>query len=152
MRCHISRHISCFKMRAVPQRERLKRAESSLSALKMRIAPQRERIETPNAHRVRFALSKCAPRHCESDSTHTKCAEGSPWALRMRTAPQRERFDPPKVCKGFTHLAFSSLHCAAARASRPILTVPRLPSLRPSAKVLRLPQNCSKKCCACHAK
>ena len=103
-----------LKMRTAPQRERfdLPKVRRGFvktclprnlhpGALKMRTAPQRERFDPPKVQTVRFACSKCAPRHSESDLTHPKCAEGSFRMLKMRTAPQRERFDTPKVRRGF---------------------------------------------------
>ena len=95
----------CVQMRAAPQRERFDPPKVcrgfTLRAQNVHRAAARAIRPTQAAQRVRFACSKCAPRHSESGLTYPKCAEGSLCMLKMRAAPQRERFDPPKVRRGF---------------------------------------------------
>ena len=68
-------HFACFVSHAQNARRAIARALGPAQSAQM----------------VRFAFSKCAPRHSESDLTHPKCAEGSLRVLKMCTAPQRER-------------------------------------------------------------
>ena len=100
----------------------------------MRAAPQRDRFDPPKVRRSYFALSKCAPHHNMSNSTHPmcaecskcaprhsesnltpKCAEGSLRMLTTRAPPQRERLDPPKVRRRFASL-WQNVRRATARA------------------------------------
>ena len=59
---------------------------------------------TQSAQRVRFACSKCAPHHSESDSTHPKCAEGSLCThfASAKCAPRHSKSDwtHPKCANG----------------------------------------------------
>ena len=76
-------------------------------------------------YRHDFAISKCAPHHGKSNSTHPKCAEVSLCDLKMCTAPQRDRFDPPKVRRGFTLQAQNVLR-STAKAIQPIQSAQRV--------------------------
>ena len=158
----VSRRISCHMLRhdfAISQTV----LRATVKAIQPTQNAQRVQLRSQNAHRataratrlaqsaqtVQFAISKCAPRHGESDPTRPKRADGSVCDLKMRTAPQRERFDQPKVRRRLS-LRSPNAHRATGRATRPI-------------KVLRLPRNLHEstapatksarkalKCCACH--
>ena len=118
-----------------------------------------------SAQRVRFAISKCEPRHSESDSTNPKPAEGSVCDLKMcAEPPQREQFDPPKVRRGLT-LCDLQMRTMPQRPVK-VLRLPR--NLHASWKAPCLPRNLhdklqsaapatksartARKCCACPEK
>ena len=160
-----------LRMRAVPQRDRFDppkvRRWFTLRAQNAHRATARASRPAQSAQRVHFAISRCEPRHSESDLTHPKRTKGSQKVHRATARAIR----PAKARRGFT-LQSPNAHHAAARALR----LPRLlhaswkhcachEICTKSSKVLRLPRNLHEqlkremtlqrhakrsKCCACH--
>ena len=124
-----SQNVHCATARAT-------RPAQSAQSQNVSRTTARETRPTQSGHtqRVHFAISKCAPRHSESDSTHQRAAPATKSARKLEsTAPATES-------------ARKALKCCVCHEictqSSEVLRLSRKIALQPHAK--------RSKCCAYH--